>query len=221
MPAGVAFSFSVIRTAFAAAVFAPLAAFGGLWVARATDPALARISVGLRPSSIAVASGLGVGIALAAPAATMPGLLICGLLAGAGATDRDRFVLPDILTFAAVALALAFRPFTPSASRLQLLVAGGGLYGLGIAFAWAMRAWRGRAAFGQGDVKLIAGLGMILPAGLIGPAILAGAVSALASAWLPARGPARAIPLGIHMVVGTAVALGAAAVLSQCSRSAA
>ena len=106
---------------------------------------------------------------------------------------------------------LAFRPFAPCASRLQLLGAGVGLYVLGIAFAWAMRAWRGRAAFGQGDVKLIAGLGMILPAGLIGPAVLAGAVSALASACLPARRSGQAIALGLHLVLGSAVALGAAA----------
>jgi hypothetical protein len=92
-----------------------------------------------------------------------------------------------------------------------LLGAGLGLYLLGTTFALAMRAWRGRAAFGQGDVKLIAGLGVLLPGSLIAPAVLAGAASALASACLPARTSGRAIALGLHLVIGSAVALGTAA----------
>ena len=204
-------STSAICLVAATAALAPLAASGGLWVARATDPALERISAGLRPSSIMLASGLALGMALAASPTILAGYLVCACLAGSAAADRDQFVLPDILTLAACLLSLAFRPFAPCASRLQLLGAGVGLYVLGIAFAWAMCAWRGRAAFGQGDVKLIAGLGMILPAGLIGPAVLAGAVSALASACLPARRSGQAIALGLHLVLGSAVALGAAA----------
>jgi prepilin signal peptidase PulO-like enzyme (type II secretory pathway) len=196
--------------AAASAILAPLAASGGLWVARATDPALARISAGLRPSSIALASGLALGIAAAASATTLAGVLVCACLAGSAAADRDQLVLPDILTLAAVALGLAFRPFASTSSRLELLGAGAGLYALFFAFALAMRAWRGRGAFGQGDVKLIAAIGVILPASLMAPAVLAGALSALASVCLPARSARPVIALGLHLVIGSAVALGAA-----------
>lgn len=203
------FSFGAIGLAAASALLAPIAASGGLWVARATDPALAQISAALRPSSIAVASSLALGIALAARPASAPGFLVCACLAGSAAADRDRFVLPDCLTLAAVALGLAFRPFASSSSRLELLGAGLGLYLVGTIFAVTMRAWRGRAAFGQGDVKLIAGLGVLLPLNLLAPAVLAGAASALASACLSARPSRRAIALGVHLVIGAGVALGA------------
>jgi leader peptidase (prepilin peptidase)/N-methyltransferase len=199
--------------AAASAALAPLAANGGLWVARATDPALAGHSAGLRPSSMVLASGIALGLAFVASPTNLAGFALCACLAGSAAADQDQLVLPDILTLAAVALGLAFRPFTPTSSRLELLGAGAGLFVVGVAFALAMRAWRGRGAFGQGDVKLIAGLGMILPVGLIGPAILVGAVSALLWARLPARAPERAIALGLHLVVGAAVALGAATAL--------
>jgi prepilin signal peptidase PulO-like enzyme (type II secretory pathway) len=211
MALGVAPSASAIGLTAAAAVLAPLAASGGLWVARATDPALAQISVGLRPSSIALASGLAGGMALAASPTTLAGFAICVCLASAAAADRDQFVLPDILTLAAVVLGLAFRPLAPASSRLDLLGAGAGLYVVGLAFALAMRAWRGQSAFGQGDVKLIAALGVILPVGLIAFAVLAGSASALASVCLPLRRYARPIALGLHLVLGSAIALGAAA----------
>jgi leader peptidase (prepilin peptidase)/N-methyltransferase len=172
-------STSAMGSIAASAMLAPLAASGGLWVARATDPALARISAALRPSSVALAAGLAIGIALAASPATAPGFLVCACLAGSAAADRDQFVLPDILTLAAVTLGLVFRPFAPSSSRLELLAVGVGLYVVGTAFAAGMRAWRGRAAFGQGDVKLIAGLGVLLSPTLIAPAILAGATSVI------------------------------------------
>lgn len=194
----------------ASAMLAPLAASGGIWIARATDPALARISAALRPSSVALAAGLAVGIALAASPATAPGVLVCACLAGSAAADRDQFVLPDCLTLAAVSLGLAFRPFASSSSRIELLGAGLGLYLVGTVFALTMRAWGGRGAFGQGDVKLIAGLGVLLPPTLIAPAVLAGAASALASACLPARPSRRPIALGLHLVIGVGVALGAA-----------
>lgn len=196
--------------AAASAALAPLAGSGGLWVARATDPALVRTSARLRPSSIALAAGLALGIALAASPTTLAGFLVCACLAGSAAADRDQLVLPDILTLGAVLLSLAFRPFAPTSTRLELLGAGVGLYFLCFAFALALRAWRGRAAFGQGDVKLIAALGVILPAGLIAPAVLAGAVSALASVCLPARSARPVIALGLHLVIGSAIALGAA-----------
>jgi prepilin signal peptidase PulO-like enzyme (type II secretory pathway) len=202
---------SAMSLAAASAILAPLAATGGLWLARATDPALTQISAGLRPSSVALASGLALAIVLAASPTTTAGFGVCAVLAGSAAADRDQLVLPDILTLAAVALALVFRPFAPGSSRLELLGAGLGRYVVAGAFAAAMRAWRGRSAFGQGDVKLIAGLGVILPAGLIAPAVLAGAASALTFASLPARRSGRAIALGLHLVIGAAIALGAAA----------
>ena len=206
----VALSLSAMALTAACAALAPLAACGGLWLARATDPALAGIRVGLRPSSVILASGLALGLALAASPTTLAGFAICACLAGSAAADRDQLVLPDVLTLAACLLSLAFRPFAPFAPRIELLGAGVALYLMMTGFALAMRAWRGRAAFGQGDVKLIAGLGMVLPAGLIGPAVLAGAFSALAWACVPKR-TGRHIALGLHLVVGSGVALGAAA----------
>jgi prepilin signal peptidase PulO-like enzyme (type II secretory pathway) len=204
-------SSSAMALSAGSALLAPLAASGGLWVARATDPALARIAAALRPSSMVLASGLALGIAAAASPTTLAGFAICACLAGSAAADRDQYVLPDILILAAVALGLAFRPFAPSADRLALLCAGIGVYLLGTTFALVMRYWRGRAAFGQGDVKLIAGLAVILPAALIAPAVLLGGVCALAFACLPPRTSARAIPLGLHLVVGAGAALAAAA----------
>jgi len=196
--------------AAAAAGLAPLAACGGLWAARATDPALAHIRAGLRPLSMVLAAGLAIGLAVAAWPTTMAGALVCACLAGSAAADRDQLVLPDILTLAAVTLSLAMRPLAPLESRVDLLVAGVGLYVGAIVFAAAMHLRYGRTAFGLGDVKLIAALGAILPARLIGPAILAGGVSALACVGLPGRTAKPVIALGLHLVVGSALALGAA-----------
>jgi prepilin signal peptidase PulO-like enzyme (type II secretory pathway) len=196
----------------ASAAFAPLAASGGLWVARVTDPALAQISAALRPSSIVLASGLALGIALAASPTTLAGFAVCACLAGSAAADRDQYVLPDLLTLAAVALGLAFRPFAPMADRFALLYAGAGTYLLGTTFGLIMRAWRRRTAFGQGDVKLIAALAVILPAALLAPAVLIGAACALAFACVPPRTYAGVIPLGLYLVVGAGAAFGAAAV---------
>jgi prepilin signal peptidase PulO-like enzyme (type II secretory pathway) len=184
-----------------------MAASGGLWVARATDPALAQISAGLRPSSIVLASGLALGIALAASPTTLAGFAICVCLAASAAADRDQYVLPDALTLAAVMLAIAFRPFVPQAPRFYLVLDGAAAYFLGTVFALVMRAWRGRSAFGQGDVKLIAALAVILPGPLLPPAILFGSACALAFACVPARLCSRVIPFGLHLVVGVGAAL--------------
>jgi prepilin signal peptidase PulO-like enzyme (type II secretory pathway) len=197
--------------AAASAFLAPLAASGGLWVARATDPALSRISTGLRPSSIVLASGLALALAVAASPTTLAGFAICACLAASAAADRDQYILPDALTFAAVGLALVFRPLDPNASRFALIYDGAAVYLLGTIFARVMRAWRGRSAFGQGDVKLVAALGVILPAGLIGIAVLAGCGCALACALVPPGLAPRVIPLGLHLVVGAGVALALAA----------
>jgi prepilin signal peptidase PulO-like enzyme (type II secretory pathway) len=206
-----ALSSSAMALAAGSALLAPLAASGGLWVARATDPALAQISAGLRPSSIVLASGLALGIALAASPTTLAGFAVCVCLAASAAADRDQYVLPDALTLAAVAIAFVFRPFTPTADRFALLYVGAGSYLLCTMFALFMRAWRGRAAFGQGDVKLIAALWLILPPALVLPAVLFGALCALACTCIPTRIATRAIPLGMHLVVGAGLAFGAGA----------
>lgn len=193
--------------AAAAALAAPLAASGGLRLARATDPALTRISAALRPSSVGLASGLAVGIVLAASPSTLAGYAVCACLAASAAADRDQYVLPDALTLAAVGLALAFKPFTPVADRLGLVAAGAVTYGLGTAFALVMRAWRGRTAFGQGDVKLLAAFAVILPGPLLPAAILIGSASALAFYFIPPRGFSRVVPFGLHLVIGAGAAL--------------
>jgi prepilin signal peptidase PulO-like enzyme (type II secretory pathway) len=201
------YSPTVMALTAASAFLAPLAASGGLWVARATDPALSRISPHLRPSSIILASSLALGLVLAASPTTLAGFAVCACLAASAAADRDQYVLPDALTLAAVALAIAFRPFAPETGRFGLLYVGVGTYVLGAIFALVMRAWRGRAAFGQGDVKLIAALAVILPPELLLTAILLGALCALAFACIPARLHTRVIPLGLHLVVGAGAAL--------------
>lgn len=191
----------------ASALLAPLMASGGLWVARVTDPALAQISAVLKPSSIFLASGLALGIVLAASPTSLAGYAICTCLAASAAADRDQYVLPDALTLAAVVLAIAFRPFDPTAGRLGLVYAGACVYFLGTVYALVMRAWKGRSAFGQGDVKLLAALAVILPAPLLPPAILFGCACALAFACIPARFCTRVIPFGLHLVIGVGAAL--------------
>lgn len=207
-----------VANTVAAAVAAPVAASLGLWTARATDLALPEVTPLMKASTVALASLLALMLVVSTAPASVPGFLVCVCLAAAAAADRDQYVLPDALTLAAVAVALISQPFTPGTPRLQLACVAAGIYAMGSAFAWAMRVWRGPAAFGQGDVKLLAALGVILPAGLIGPVIIAGCISALLVSIAGNRSAPIRIPLGLHLIIGVAAVFPAFALLPASLR---
>ena len=200
-----------VANTVAAAVSAPMATSCGLWTARATDRALEDVTPYLRPTAMAFASGMAILLVAASAPTSLAGFIVCAALAAAATADQAQHVLPDALTLTAAAVALPFQPFAQQgAPPLRLLAIALCLYGAGCAFAWLMRRWRGASAFGQGDVKLIAAFGLILPLELVGPAVLAGCFSAILVHALEGGDRSARIAFGLHLTVGFAVALAAA-----------
>lgn len=131
-------------------------------------------------------------------------LFYCDLLHGC---------LPDLLTGALLALGLVLAALDPGRGLGPGLASAG----LGAGAFWlirvAYRALRGQDGLGQGDVKLMAGIGAALGWMMIAPATLLAALMALAVAGIVALRDrtvptgSTALPLGAYLAASAALFL--------------
>ncbi|HUD89157.1 MAG TPA: A24 family peptidase [Xanthobacteraceae bacterium] len=139
----------------------------------------------------------------------IPGLLGAGLavvMIAIAAVDARRFVIPDLLVVAALALGFAAAARDPS-SPLTMALLDAALRGIALALAFflfraAYRYLRGREGIGLGDVKLAAVAGVWLPWMAVAVAVDVAALSALAvvliAAWRGQRiTGTTAVPFGL------------------------
>lgn len=174
-------------------------------------------------SALFLASFLRFGISFEAPAAA----LLCALLLTLAMIDFDHMILPDRLTFPAIALGILLQPFLPWARLWDGpwgAMAGavlGALVGSGILLAvWA--AWyliRREEGMGLGDAKMLAAIGAFLGwKGVLVSlffAALAGSVVGLGlMAWSGSGGKTR-LPFGTFLALGGLIALFAGETLVQ------
>lgn len=162
-----------------------------------------------------LASFLRFGISFEAPAAA----LFCALMLVLALIDFDHMILPDALTYPAIALGILLQPFLPWA-RLGDgpwgAVAGallGALVGAGILLAvWT--AWyllRHEEGMGLGDAKMLAAIGAFL--GWKGVLValffgaLSGSVVGLALMARKGLGAKSRLPFGTFLALGGLVAL--------------
>ena len=174
-------------------------------------------------SALFLASFLRFGISFETPAAA----LFCALMVALAMIDFDHMILPDKLTFPAIALGILLQPFLPWA-RLwdgswgaMAGAALGALLGAGILLAvWA--AWyliRREEGMGLGDAKMLAAIGAFLGwKGVLVSlffAALSGSVVGLGlMAWSGLGGKAR-LPFGTFLALGGLIALFAGEPLVQ------
>lgn len=174
-------------------------------------------------SALFLASFLRFGVSFEAPAAA----LLCALLLTLALIDFDHMILPDRLTYPAIALGILLQPFLPWA-RLwdgpwgaMAGAALGALLGAGILLAvWA--AWyliRREEGMGLGDAKMLAAIGAFLGwKGVLVSlffAALSGSVVGLGlMAWSGLGGKAR-LPFGTFLALGGLIALFAGETLVQ------
>lgn len=129
------------------------------------------------------------------------------LLLTLAATDLKYFLLPDFLTFPAIAAGLlATWTFTPAALLSNTLAAAGGYFSV-VAMRYLYGVLRGREGIGLGDAKLLAAAGAWVSWYGLPSVILLGALTALAFAlWNKRSGAvslADRIPLGAFLAFGT------------------
>jgi leader peptidase (prepilin peptidase)/N-methyltransferase len=134
-------------------------------------------------ASLAASAGIIVSVALVPDSRGVWGACLAVLMAAIAAVDARRFIIPDELTAAALALGLAYAAVQDAEIWLQAL---GWPLLRGAATAavfWAVRAgyrwWRGREGIGLGDVKLAAVAGVWLDWPTIPVAVEIAAVTAL------------------------------------------
>jgi len=166
-------------------------------------------------AALFLASFLRFGISLEAPVAA----LFCALMVALAMIDFDHMILPDAITWPAIALGILLQPFV-SWARLWPgpwgAVAGavlGALLGagilLGVWLAWYLV--RREEGMGLGDVKMLAAIGAFL--GWKGvlvslfSASLSGAVVGVALMALGGLGAKAKLPFGTFLAVGALVAL--------------
>lgn len=174
-------------------------------------------------AALFLASFLRFGVSFEAPAAA----LLCGLLLSLALIDFDHMILPDALTWPAIALGILLQPFLPWARLWEGpwgAVAGavlGAALGAGLLLAvWA--AWylvRREEGMGLGDVKMLAAIGAFLGwKGVLVSlfcAALSGSVVGLAlMAWGGLGAKAR-LPFGTFLAFGGLIALFAGEPLVQ------
>lgn len=174
-------------------------------------------------SALFLASFLRFGVSFEAPAAA----LFCALLLALALIDFDHMILPDRLTYPAIAFGILLQPFL-SWARLwdgpwgaMAGAALGALLGAGILLAvWA--AWyliRREEGMGLGDVKMLAAIGAFLGwKGVLVSlffAALSGSVVGLGlMAWSGLGGKTR-LPFGTFLALGGLIALFAGEPLVQ------
>lgn len=137
------------------------------------------------------------------------GALLGALMLAIAATDARRYIIPNELTGAALALALGRAALVgPDAGWAGLLLAGGRALLIALPFLALMigyRRWRGRDGLGLGDIKLaaVAGawLGLVTVFAVIELATLSALGAYLVSGYLRKR-PLRAsafLPFGLFL----------------------
>jgi leader peptidase (prepilin peptidase)/N-methyltransferase len=111
------------------------------------------------------------------------GAALAVLMVAIAAIDARRFVIPDELTAAALALGLGYAALQDAGAWLQVLIwslaRGAAPAIVFLAIRAAYRRWRGRDGIGLGDVKLAAVAGVWLDWPAIPVAIDIAAVAAL------------------------------------------
>lgn len=132
--------------------------------------------------------------------------LLLWLLMALAASDLIRFRLPDALTAALAALCLG----AALPKGLFIYALAGALLGAGafMLLRLAYRAWRGREGLGQGDVKLMAGLGALTGPGGLPLLVLIASLGALAGTLLLRQGRLRGdlvLPFGAALSAAGAV----------------
>jgi len=138
-------------------------------------------------------------------------MVFLGIFLVASFIDLDSFILPDVLTWPAAALALA-TPLLLPVDWFETLL--GGLCGAGI-FLLLQQAYlrlRGLDALGTGDIKLMLSLGALVGLSRLPLMILLSALSALLVAVVYLRRPAgqglrTAVPFGPFLCLGAVLTL--------------
>jgi leader peptidase (prepilin peptidase)/N-methyltransferase len=134
-------------------------------------------------ASAAAAIGIAASVVLVPDSRGLWGAALAVLMAAIAAVDARRFIIPDELTAAALALGLAYAAVQDADMWLHALAwslargAAPALVFLGVRAAY--RRWRGREGIGLGDVKLAAVAGVWLDWPTIPIAIDIAAVAAL------------------------------------------
>jgi leader peptidase (prepilin peptidase)/N-methyltransferase len=154
------------------------------WRASASRTAWAmRATRNIVIAGVAASIGVVASIALAPDSRGMWGAGLAVLMAAIAAVDARRFIIPDELTAAAVALGLAYVAFQDTESWPQAvawaLLRGAAPAAVFYAVRAGYRWWRGREGIGLGDVKLAAVAGVWLDWPTIPVAIEIAAVAAL------------------------------------------
>lgn len=175
----------------------------------------AAFGLGARPAAGGTRAKATLGLLCAAAMAAS--LAVCGLpdglpvaalvpvLAAIAVVDARRFLIPDALNAAGIALGLvhaALAAVDPAEGLLAALVRGGALALLFLAIRTGYRALRGRDGLGLGDVKLAALAGVWLEAAAIPLAIEIAALSALFAYGLRRRADGRALRLDGRLPFG-------------------
>jgi leader peptidase (prepilin peptidase)/N-methyltransferase len=143
----------------------------------------------MRENLIAVLAGAAAAAGAAASVALVPdsrglwGAGLAVLMAAVAAADARRFIIPDPLTAAALALGLAYAAMTDPDTWLHAaawaLLRGAATAAVFLGVRAAYRWWRGRDGIGLGDVKLAGVAGVWLDWPTIPIAIDIAAVAAL------------------------------------------
>ena len=138
-------------------------------------------------------------------------MVFLGIFLVASFIDLGSFILPDVLTYPAAALALCTPLFLP-VDWLETVL--GGLSGAGIFFLLQQfyQRVRGIDALGTGDVKLMLSLGALVGLSMLPLMILLSALCALAVAMVYLRRPdgqglRTAIPFGPFLCLGAVLTL--------------
>lgn len=200
----------IVLPAGLAAVAAPLAAWAGLRAAWRLDPVLSgpvpaigaiRAAAGAALGFVICAASLrsGAGDDSAAPA------VVLGLLAGAIAiADARARIIPDLLVLALALAGLAAALAAGPAELLRAALGGAGTGALLLAaHHWFSRQW-GPGAFGLGDVKFTAALGVWLDAEALA---LTAALACLAMLAVHVGKKTAAFPFGTYLAAALAVVL--------------
>src|SRR5215468_1867388 len=134
------------------------------WCASISRTASAMRAVHIAVAGVALFIGIVASVGLVHDWRGAWGAGLAVLMVAIAAVDARRFIIPDELTAAALALGLAYAAVADAEMWAQAL-------------AWAV--WRGREGIGLGDVKLAAVAGVWLDWSLIPVAIEIAAVTAL------------------------------------------